>query len=100
MSAMEQKADNKLFDAIEKANKDAAMPLAARMRPRKLNEFIGQRHFIGPGKLLIRMLLADRLTSLLFHGPPGVGKTSLAMVIANHTNARFHYLSQALFQPS
>jgi putative ATPase len=54
---------------------------------------VGQRHFLGPGKLLTRMLLADRLSSLLFCGPPGVGKTSLAMVIANQTRAKFHYLS-------
>ncbi|MBN2456829.1 MAG: replication-associated recombination protein A [Sedimentisphaerales bacterium] len=63
------------------------------MRPRTLDEFVGQRHFLGSGKLLTRMLQADRLTSLIFYGPAGVGKTSLAMVIANHTRAKFHYLS-------
>ena len=63
------------------------------MRPRKIAEFIGQRHFLGPDKLLTRMLEADRLSSLIFYGPPGVGKTSLAAVIANHTKAKFHYLS-------
>jgi putative ATPase len=84
---------NKLFASYEKANLDSAAPLAIRMRPRNLEEFVGQQHFIGPGKLLTRMLLADRLTSLIFYGPPGVGKTSLAMVIANHTKAKFHYLS-------
>jgi len=63
------------------------------MRPRNLDEFAGQRHFLGPDKLLTRMLEADRLSSLIFYGPPGVGKTSLAMVIANQTKAKFHYLS-------
>ena len=63
------------------------------MRPRTLEEFVGQKHFLGPGKLLTRMLAADRLSSLIFHGPPGAGKTSLAMVIAHHTQAKFHYLS-------
>lgn len=82
-----------LFEAQEKANLGAAAPLASRMRPRNLDEFVGQRHFLGPGKLLSRMLQADRLSSILFSGPPGVGKTSLAMVIANQTKAKFHYLS-------
>ena len=63
------------------------------MRPRNLAEFAGQRHLLGPDKLLTRMLEADKLTSLIFYGPPGVGKTSLATVIANHTKAKFHYLS-------
>ena len=63
------------------------------MRPRTLEEFVGQKHFLGPGKLLTRMLAADRLSSLIFHGPPGAGKTSLAMVIAQRTQAKFHYLS-------
>jgi putative ATPase len=59
------------------------------MRPRAVEEYVGQEHFFGPGKLLRRMLQADRLTSLLFYGPPGTGKTALAHVIANHTQARF-----------
>ena len=63
------------------------------MRPRNLDEFLGQRHFLGPDKLLKRMLEADRLSSLLFYGPPGVGKTSLAAVIANYTKAKFYYLN-------
>ena len=71
----------------------SAAPLAVRMRPRTIDEFIGQKHFLGPGKLLKRMLEADKLCSLIFYGPPGVGKTSLAMVIANYTKAKFHYLS-------
>ena len=63
------------------------------MRPKKLAEFIGQKHFLGSDKLLTRMLEADRLSSLIFYGPPGVGKTSLAAVIANYTKAKFYYLS-------
>ncbi|MGB2806584.1 MAG: replication-associated recombination protein A [Sedimentisphaerales bacterium] len=72
---------------------DSAAPLAIRMRPRQLNEFLGQRHFLGPDRLLTRMLEADRLSSLIFYGPPGVGKTSLARVIANYTKAKFYHLS-------
>ena len=63
------------------------------MRPRNLAEFIGQKHILGSDKLLTRMLEADRLSSLIFYGPPGVGKTSLAMVIANYTKAKFYYIS-------
>jgi len=87
------KADKNLFEVAEKANLESFQPLAARMRPKTLDEFIGQRHFLGPGKLLRRMLQADRLSSLIFHGPPGVGKTSLATVIAHHTRAAFRFLS-------
>jgi len=89
----DNRTENMLFEAQEKANLGAAAPLASRMRPRNLDEFVGQRHFLGPGKLLSRMLQADRLSSILFSGPPGVGKTSLDMVIANQTKAKFHYLS-------
>jgi putative ATPase len=82
-----------LFSGVEQAKLDAAAPLAVRMRPANLDEFLGQEHFLGKGKLLRRMLEADRLSSLIFYGPPGSGKTSLAMVIANYTRAKFHYLS-------
>jgi putative ATPase len=87
------RTDKRLFDDLEQAHRQSAAPLAARMRPRTLDEFVGQRHFLGPGKLLTRMLQADRLSSLIFYGPPGVGKTSLAMVIAQQTQAKFRYLS-------
>jgi putative ATPase len=94
MAAMHDgSSDRGLFEATEKANVQSAAPLAVRMRPRTLDEFVGQSHFLGPGKLLTRMLAADRLSSLIFHGPPGTGKTSLAMVIARHSRAKFHYLS-------
>ena len=89
----EDKGNNTLFGRAEQANIASAAPLAVRMRPRNLDEFVGQTHFLGPGKLLTRMLKADRLSSLIFYGPPGTGKTSLAMVIANYTKAQFHYLS-------
>jgi len=85
--------DKKLFSRSEEANIASATPLAARMRPRKLDEFIGQRHILGPDKLLTRILQADKLSSLIFYGMPGVGKTSLARVIANDTKAKFFYLS-------
>jgi len=82
-----------LFDDLRESNRTAARPLAARMRPRNLGEFVGQEHFLGEGKLLRRMLLADRLGSLIFYGPPGCGKTALAAVIANHTKAKFRSLN-------
>jgi len=66
-----------------------AEPLAVRMRPRSLDEFAGQQHFLGEGKLLRRMLEADRMTSVIFYGPPGTGKTTLAELIARHTNRHF-----------
>lgn len=72
---------------------DPNAPLAARMRPRNLNEYFGQSHILGEGKLLRRAVEADRFTSLIFYGPPGVGKTSLAQVIARSTNTRFVNLS-------
>ncbi len=70
-------------------------PLAARMRPRTREEFVGQEHFFAPGRLLWRMLEADRLMSVIFYGPPGTGKTSLARLIADHTQAAFHALNAA-----
>jgi putative ATPase len=78
-----------LFAAAQEANLQRALPLAARLRPRTLDEFVGQDHFLGPDKLLRRLLAADRLGSLIFHGPPGCGKTSLAHVIARQTCCRF-----------
>src|SRR5437588_12646311 len=68
-------------------------PLAARVRPRDLNEFSGQSHLLGPGQLLRRAIEADRIQSLIFYGPPGTGKTSLAQVIARQTTSKFERLS-------
>ena len=72
---------------------DAAAPLAERMRPMTLEEYAGQEHILGPGKLLRRAIEADRISSILLYGPPGVGKTSLAQIIAHSTRSRFERLS-------
>jgi putative ATPase len=82
-----------LFDAGEAENRWRAQPLAARMRPRTLEEFVGQSHFLGEGKLLRRLLAADRLGSVIFYGPPGSGKTTLARLLAGATRSRFRQLS-------
>ncbi len=71
-------------------------PLAARMRPRTLDEFVGQDHIIGPGRLLRRAIQADQLSSLIFYGPPGTGKTTLATVIANSTRSHFITINAVL----
>lgn len=68
-------------------------PLAMRMRPRTIEEFVGQSHIIAKGKLLYRLIEADKLSSVVFYGPPGTGKTSLAKIIANRTNAAFYELN-------
>ncbi|MBQ4074233.1 MAG: replication-associated recombination protein A [Clostridia bacterium] len=70
-------------------NENAGAPLADRMRPRNLDEFFGQEHVVGKGRLLRRAIEADRLTSCIFYGPPGCGKTTLASIIAQQTNAAF-----------
>jgi putative ATPase len=82
-----------LFAAGHAANLARAQPLAARMRPTTLDDFVGQEHFLGPGKLLRRLIAADRLGSLIFHGPPGCGKTTLAHIIAKQTRRRFRPLN-------
>jgi len=71
-------------------------PLAARMRPRTLDEYIGQEHIVGKGRLLRRAIATDQLTSVIFYGPPGTGKTTLAKVIANHTKSNFITLNAVL----
>lgn len=82
-----------LFHAAEETNRRQAMPLAARMRPRSLAEFVGQQHFLGEGKLLRRLLAADRLGSVIFYGPPGTGKTTLAQLLAGETRSQFVQLN-------
>ena len=78
-----------LFSYQAEKNRERMAPLSVRMRPRTLEEFVGQEHIIGENKLLSRLIRADQLQSLLFFGPPGTGKTSLAKLIANHTKAEF-----------
>ncbi len=75
------------------ASNERSAPLAARMRPRDLAEFAGQRHILAPGQLLRRAIEADRIQSLIFFGPPGTGKTSLAQIIARQTRSKFERLS-------
>jgi putative ATPase len=82
-----------LFEASEELNRRRAQPLAARMRPVRLEEFVGQEHFLGEGKLLRRLLKADRLGSLIFYGPPGTGKTTLARLLAGESRSTFRQLS-------
>ncbi|AOS44655.1 Replication-associated recombination protein A [Lacunisphaera limnophila] len=74
----------------------AGQPLAARMRPRRLAEIVGQTHIVGPGNLLPRLIASNRFGSLLFYGPPGCGKTSIAEVIARETGSRFVRLNAVL----
>jgi putative ATPase len=85
-----------LFDQhLAKITEESA-PLAARMRPRTLDEFVGQDHIIGQGRLLRRAISLDQLSSLIFSGPPGTGKTTLARVIANTTRAHFIAINAVL----
>ncbi len=68
---------------------DELQPLAARLRPKTLDEFVGQKHLLGPGKVLRSLIENDKISSMIFWGPPGVGKTTLARIIANRTQAAF-----------
>ena len=77
----------------EKPEEQQQMPLAARMRPETLEEVAGQKHLLAEGKLLRRAIETDRFSSLIFYGPPGVGKTTLAYVIARCTSAFFVMLN-------
>ncbi len=82
-----------LFDYMASQTRTTSSPLASRMRPRTLDEVVGQEHIIGRGRLLYRAIKADKLSSVIFYGPPGTGKTTLAKVIANTTNANFKQLN-------
>ena len=82
-----------LFDYMRKNTLEQEAPLASRLRPKTLEEIVGQRHILGKDKLLYRALKADKLSSLIFYGPPGTGKTTIARVIANTTKASFTQLN-------
>ena len=68
-------------------------PLAERVRPQNLQEFVGQKHILGPGKLLSKIIQSDQIPSMIFWGPPGSGKTTLARIIANQSDSEFVQLS-------
>lgn len=78
-----------LFEYMREQKKESESPLASRLRPRMLDEMVGQQHIIGKDKLLYRAIKADKLSSIILYGPPGTGKTTLAKVIANTTSAEF-----------
>ena len=80
---MENNQQISFFDRPE------SQPLASRLRPRSLDEFVGQQHLVGEGKVLRRLIESDNISSMIFWGPPGVGKTTLATIIANHTKSQF-----------
>ena len=82
-----------LFEYMGQINSKGESPLASRMRPDKLEEIVGQEHILGKGKLLYRAIKADKLGSVILFGPPGTGKTTIAKVIANTTNADFKQLN-------
>jgi putative ATPase len=85
-----------LFEQAHQERLARSAPLAARMRPRTLDEYVGQSHIVGAGRLLRRAIEADQLASVIFYGPPGTGKTTLARVIANTTRAHFIALNAVL----
>ena len=82
-----------LFEKKAKVKSSQSVPLAVRMRPRTLNEFVGQKHILGPDKLLSRAIVADKISSLVLYGPPGTGKTALAYVISNVSKAHFERIN-------
>lgn len=82
-----------LFDYMKETAAETEAPLASRMRPKTLEEIVGQEHIIGEGRLLYRAIKADKLSSVIFYGPPGTGKTTIAKVIANTTSADFLQLN-------
>ncbi len=85
-----------IFDYARNINKEKESPLASRMRPKTLDQVVGQEHIIGKDKLLYRAIKADKLSSIIFYGPPGTGKTTLAKVIANTTSADFRQLNATI----
>ena len=84
-----------LFDYMREKQMKSEAPLASRLRPRTLDEVVGQGHIIGKDKLLYRAIQADKLGSVIFYGPPGTGKTTLARVIANTTSSDFRQIKES-----
>ena len=82
-----------LFDYMRENTMKKESPLASRLRPRTLDEVVGQQHIIGKDRLLYRAIKADKISSVIFYGPPGTGKTTLAKVIANTTSADFRQIN-------
>ena len=82
-----------IFDYARSVNSEKESPLASRLRPKTLDQVVGQEHIIGKDKLLYRAIKADKISSIIFYGPPGTGKTTLAKVIANTTSADFMQLN-------
>ena len=85
-----------LFDLMRESSAEKEAPLASRLRPRTLDEVVGQQHILGPGKLLYRAIKADKLSSIILYGPPGTGKTTIARVIANTTSAEFTQINATM----
>lgn len=79
-----------LFDYMREDKMEKESPLASRLRPRTLDEIVGQQHILGRDKMLYRAIKADKLSSIILYGPPGTGKTTIAKVIANTTSAAIH----------
>lgn len=82
-----------LYFVIRNKDEDMAQPLAERLRPKTLDDYIGQKHLVGPGAILRKMIDAGRISSFILWGPPGVGKTTLAQIIANKLETPFYTLS-------
>lgn len=85
-----------LFDLMRESSQEKEAPLASRLRPRTLDEVVGQQHILGQGKLLRRAIQADKLSSIILYGPPGTGKTTIARVIANTTSAEFTQINATM----
>ena len=85
-----------LFDFMRERSAEKEAPLASRLRPRTLDEVVGQQHILGPGKLLRRAIQADKLSSIILYGPPGTGKTTIARVIANTSSAEFTQINATM----
>lgn len=99
IKALKFMGDNKMNDQtsiFDKEEKRLSGPLADRMRPKNLDEFEGQEHLLGDGKILRKLIESDSITSMILWGPPGVGKTTLAKIIAKRTHAKFENFSAVL----